>query len=396
MDHNSNFHNITLNITNSSTTDQPDAYMSHLLHIKDQIRFIDTVLLMPVMVTCGVLGNAVSIYVLRHRTMRTSINNYLTAIAIADLLYLIFAFSLTLHHMDADLEYDVYYTAYQYLIGVPFTNLWSNIGVWLIVAFTVERYIAVCQPLRERRSSSATKYVVLTIVLVNALVAIPSFFEYQLDSSGEFGISETKLKHNKVYSAGYIWLCQILFTIVPMATLFIMNCLIWKELRNANMVRRQLSATTSMQPLKRSPSLENSKKTTVMLCVIVIVFMICHLPQACLHLYYIIMTSLDLADQYTVMKIIIVSNMFNLLVMINASVNFIIYSVLSVKFRFVFRKILNELKEHVLDCLIPCRIRMNYHGHDSDETRSNPIEIPLRRLSERNETSHKNVIRTLQ
>lgn len=52
----------------------------------------------PLVMCVGVVGNSVSMVVLTRRKMRSSTNNYLTALAISDLLYLVFVFSLSLQH----------------------------------------------------------------------------------------------------------------------------------------------------------------------------------------------------------------------------------------------------------------------------------------------------------
>jgi len=55
-------------------------------------------ILMPLLVTFGVLGNAVSVAVLTRPWMKSSTNSYLTTLAVYDLLYLVLdpAVSLTL------------------------------------------------------------------------------------------------------------------------------------------------------------------------------------------------------------------------------------------------------------------------------------------------------------
>ena len=64
---------------------------------------IDQVLL-PIIGTIGLFGNVVTIVVLTRRGMRSSTNTYLTALAIADFIYLVCVFWLSLkHYRDQDL-----------------------------------------------------------------------------------------------------------------------------------------------------------------------------------------------------------------------------------------------------------------------------------------------------
>jgi hypothetical protein len=74
---------------------------------------------------------------------------------------------------------------------------------------------------------------------------------------------------------------------------------------------------------------------TVMLIVVVAVFLVCMLPQAIQHL---LMANLgENISQSAVHRLTISANIANLLVMINSSVNFLLYSYLSIKFRRTFR-----------------------------------------------------------
>lgn len=76
--------------------------------------------LVPLVMCLGVVGNSVSMVVLTRRRMRTSTNNYLTALAISDLLYLVFVFSLSLQH-HPDIKHPRHWFYWQYF----------RYGLWL-------------------------------------------------------------------------------------------------------------------------------------------------------------------------------------------------------------------------------------------------------------------------
>lgn len=91
----------------------------------------------------GIVGNTITMVIMTRRRMRSSTNWYLAALAIFDMLYLIFTFVLSLKHYPN--AYDVAYYAYWYMI--PFshmiTDAASNTSVWLTVTFTIERSVEV-------------------------------------------------------------------------------------------------------------------------------------------------------------------------------------------------------------------------------------------------------------
>lgn len=85
----STFANVTVN-----GTVEPHEYAPFLAGS----RYVVQRILVPVVLVVGVVGNTVTIVVLTRRQMRSSTNSYLTALAISDLLYLVFVFSLSIRH----------------------------------------------------------------------------------------------------------------------------------------------------------------------------------------------------------------------------------------------------------------------------------------------------------
>jgi len=83
---------------NSSSTVTPDDDCWMTLRCQlETTRFIVQKLIVPLVVAFGVLSNAVTVAVLTRPWMKSSTNSYLTALAVYDLLYLVFnsAVSLT-------------------------------------------------------------------------------------------------------------------------------------------------------------------------------------------------------------------------------------------------------------------------------------------------------------
>jgi len=71
----------------SATASEDDCWTTIRCQL-ETTRFIVQKILVPLVVTFGVLGNAVTVAVLTRPWMRSSTNSYLTALAIYDLLYL--------------------------------------------------------------------------------------------------------------------------------------------------------------------------------------------------------------------------------------------------------------------------------------------------------------------
>lgn len=122
----------------------------------------------------GVVGNACTCTVIaRNKYMHTATNYYLFSLALSDLLLLV---------LGLPQDMFVLWQRYPYLFGDYFCFLRgltsetsTNASILTITAFTVERYLAICHPLRAHTMSQlprAIKAIVL-IWIVAALCAVP-------------------------------------------------------------------------------------------------------------------------------------------------------------------------------------------------------------------------------
>ena len=126
-------------------------------------------------------GNILAIIVLAKRRMiMPSTNNYLIALAIVDIAYLLLTLILnTLHHpcfTNTSLS-DIMLT-----ICRPIVDFSSNTSVWLTVTFTVERWVAITYPLRSRRWCTArrARKIILGVMCTALICTLPSAFEMKL------------------------------------------------------------------------------------------------------------------------------------------------------------------------------------------------------------------------
>ncbi|KAJ8922265.1 hypothetical protein NQ315_004203 [Exocentrus adspersus] len=143
--------------------------------------------LVPITIMIGVAGNTITVMVLTRKRMRSSTNVYLSALAIADIIYLFFVFLLSFKHYSN--IHDGKYVLYWRFLGMTywFCDAASSTSIWLTVSFTVERYIAVCHPIKgkvfctERRAKSIIVIVYMFCILTTASTA----FEKQLNLINE-------------------------------------------------------------------------------------------------------------------------------------------------------------------------------------------------------------------
>lgn len=170
------------NFTSLPTVHQTLKLLPLVVELKTT-RLIVQRILTPLVVACGIAGNLVNMAVLTRRWMKSSTNRYLTALAFCDVIYLSLVFTMSLSHYESlDVQSSNVYQRYQYTIGRPLTNTFSNVGVWLTLTFTVERYIGVCHPMRGRVwcTPRRAKFIIGVVCLAAAVVTFPEFFEVKV------------------------------------------------------------------------------------------------------------------------------------------------------------------------------------------------------------------------
>ena len=153
---------------NSSSTAAPEEDCWSTLQCQlETTRFIVQKILVPLIVTFGVLGNAVTVAVLTRPWMKSSTNSYLTALAVYDLLYLVLNCVLD---CVLDSAYDLYLVCFLsdlYLLFLAFViervfhiiRLVFDPAVSLTVTLTLTFFISysrsLCHSITTRRSSTA-------------------------------------------------------------------------------------------------------------------------------------------------------------------------------------------------------------------------------------------------
>lgn len=316
--------------------------------------------LVPLIMVIGVIGNTITIVIMTRRRMRSSTNNYLAALAIFDMLYLIFIFVLSFAQYPdvSDPKYYYYWKLWPFSLMI--TDACSNSSVWLTVTFTIERFIVVSNPIRGKMicTESRSRIVVLCVVLICFTYTLPTPFEWLVVEALNTETNKTilkptfsKLGENTTYKSIYYWLTAALFVFVPLLLLGIFNSFL---IRSVHISRKERNAMTQ-QPTKpvaspyssNGPSKASSaakqldpnsskqeNKITIMLIAVVILFFVCQLPTAVMLIFTSIHDYPENSDEYYLIRGL--NNIFNFLMAINAAGNFLLYCLFSQRYRKTF------------------------------------------------------------
>lgn len=128
----------------------------------------------PTLVLFGSIGNILSVIVFfKTKLRKLSSSYYLAALGISDTCFLIGAFASWLNYVNINIYNRNYYCQFfTYISG-----LCSFLSVWFVVAFTVERYIAVLYPLKRQTMCTVKRActVLIGLIIVGCLICIPYF-----------------------------------------------------------------------------------------------------------------------------------------------------------------------------------------------------------------------------
>ena len=213
----------------------------------------------------------------------------------------------------------------------------GDVSIWLLVAFTFDRFVAVCFPLSKRRVCQWKRAVVAAATIV-FLALVKNFHEFwtrgpEYRKNGELRrICGSQKQYEFFLDYVRPWLAFALVMAAPFALILFFNCMIVHSLIKSQRLRNKTapSVTGSKPPASTS----GFRHTTFMCLGISIAFLICIAPSIVLLIgkpYWKYRTNVA----YNVAKAI-----SNFLGFLNHCINFVLYCVTGQRFRQELRELL--------------------------------------------------------
>ncbi|KAK6176809.1 hypothetical protein SNE40_015040 [Patella caerulea] len=340
-------HNASLSMDiNISDTDiwNPNETIGECHMEPDNNIFVSTIL--PIVVCGGIVGIVLTVIVLGRKTMCTSTNCYLTTLAIADLLFLLLlSFKLLMERILGCIIYNRdEYILLSHYVGI-FMNSSHIASIWVTVMLAVERYIAICYPLKAMSicTINRARCVLATICVLSFVCRVPNFFDV-----GIIWVTmnnETKAMWNWTSDTYdntlYVLIVDVVLTaILPFVALTIFNIRLIVEIhKSSRYLRYHLAADSNVQTVISKEQM----KITIMLIIIILAFFPCQGPFIVYHAIFAynrfsLTTTIDDifgSDQaFEQFKIAT-----QILIALKSSLNFIIYCWFSEKFWNTFKRI---------------------------------------------------------
>ena len=306
--------------------------------------FVMEAIVMGLFAAFGCVGNCLSLMVLSRDKSKSATPFLLMTLVAAETLFLITVIILrvlnSVYSYDPkSLELIVHLLPFIGSYGFPIAMMAETCTIWLTILVTVNRYISVCRPYEASQLCSkpyARKHV-SAVVLLAILYNIPRFFDFTVGPVTIEGPNCTKivrnyadrtaLGRNKIYNIVYHNVMYFLVMyIIPLITLIMLNYKLIKALQEAKRKRQQLISGSDSHS-------RSEDDITLVLIVVVLVFIICQSPAL---ITQVLESTLARPATFCPNFYFYYARGSDTLVVLNSSMNFIIYIFCSRKFRQIF------------------------------------------------------------
>ena len=306
--------------------------------------------LTPVIIGLGIVGNTLSFSVamLKHnRSLPFGI--YMAALACSDTFLLTFGqlYGWIMFHF---LSLSMNKAKCQALLFLY--SLGGNVGAWIIVALTFERFLLVCRATDHVRFRTVrTTYIIVAVIIVVCIAKNIHYIftaEFIADTGHGFMICAIGFVR---YDAKIIFLqvFELLFnSLIPFIYILTLNGFIIHRLRkHANTRRERLrnnTAASSVSMLSSKTPRDSARGLTVMLVAVSMAF-VCLTSPMFIYRFYFAFETTACEEPETMARYVLVDNVLMLLYGSNFSINLLLYCVTGSLFREDLTNILKSLSE---------------------------------------------------
>lgn len=282
----------------------------------------------------GITANLLNIIVLTRRNMISPTNAILIGLAVSDILVMSSYIPFTYHHyirsgLSEEEKFSYNWAAFT-LFHQHFTIVSHTISTWLTVTVAIWRFLAVRFPSHAGVlcSMSRAKLAILATYVSCPVFGLPGYLvntvkEEQVGKKVMYFIDFTEIskRHNDLIQTITFWISSAIMKLVPCVVLTGISFGLIKVLYERKLLRQRLRADVD----------RNHDRTTRMLLVVLMLFLITEFPSGILALLTGILGNDFFINVYTNF-----GETMDALALINNAINFIIYCTMSQQFRNTF------------------------------------------------------------
>lgn len=290
----------------------------------------------------GLVGNLLSLTVIMNKKLRrSSTYSFLAALAASDSLLLVTSILLLAKDSSKPERQDYVWPGkgglcnYLFPYIQPAACVFHVTSVWLTLAFTIDRYLMICHPLRAKTFCTVrnARKVIVCLLLGSLVYNLPRFLEYHvvevqfpLTNRTNVACDLTAIGRDVTYRRVYhSWLNLLLVFAFPFVSLVVFNSFL---------VRAVVRSRTRARSLRLSVPEKRANDTTAMLLGIVAVFLVCQLPALVSRTIWAMTSDPSVTFQW--IPLYTVNEIANFLIVLNSAINVIPYYFFGARFRKLF------------------------------------------------------------
>lgn len=251
--------NATIITPNVSANDieQPGAIQA------DQTLILFELYYTPCLVVLGVLGNSLSVFVfLKSKLKKLSSSYYLAALALSDTFFLIALFLTWLSLIGLD----IYDKPVACEVIIYTSSVSAFLSVWLVLAFTAERFLAVGYPFQRQTvwkvsHTKRAKTVIFILLILAMLIYTPYFFFAGVRVIEPRGPTCTMMKEWENEMHIFNIFDTVVTYVIPVVGIAVLNVFISRNMWIMAKVRKRLINQGSI-PAREEAAPSHKKKAT--------------------------------------------------------------------------------------------------------------------------------------
>ncbi|XP_033743420.1 FMRFamide receptor-like [Pecten maximus] len=315
--------------------------------------------IIPILLILGIIGNSLTIAVLWHKNMQSTTTILLFRSLVITDMAVSLVWSLNgvseyyLFQIPEGQSYylDVVYPCI-YIFLLYLIYFFRGVNIWITVTLCVERFIYVCVYYKANVICTKKRITIALAVIVGFffVFSIQQLIEFKPVSYPCYGslcyINEfTEVGKSFYYSKGPFWFNMLMYNILPTILLGSLSIPIICKLCTMYRKRVQMMNTTqSSGTLQRKET-----NVTIVLLLIVLFSVLSNLNGPYLVAVYVY--SIYNTSFFYLICI------FNTIVILNSSINFIIYGIVGIRFRRILIKMLKQTYYKILRKPLPAKVR---------------------------------------
>ncbi|XP_072744494.1 probable G-protein coupled receptor B0563.6 [Anoplolepis gracilipes] len=301
------------------------------------LRRISYGIVLPTVCCFGIIGNILNLVVLTRRNMRGTAYIYMRGYSAAALLAILFCIPFALRvliHKEiggwSNWPQAFYHAHLELFLG----NGCLGVGVMMLLALTVERYVSVCHPGQHTRPLCGPPHLTVVLIpLATFLIYLPYVFRGEirtclLEPNGPliYQKGENRTFLHSWYFQIYKIMLEVVFKVAPTILLAGLNLKIMIVYRRSCERRRRMTLSRTISNDEDPRTFAEERRLILLLGSTSILFLVCVSPMVILN----VTLSESNLNHYSYQ---VFRALANLLEVINYSITFYIYCLFSEDFR---------------------------------------------------------------